>query len=168
MSDIIDDELINNPPSGDDLENLPNDDDDDILDIEDDIPEGDDSEEIFDYLTHIKLLLRIVDESQDLILNYYINKVKQSILNYCNRTDFPEELNYVLGDMVIDIYNQNNDSNSNLDNGVGGKVASISEDGRTVEFGSSVSLNQITLNDMLKLRKNELNNFRRVFRHDWF
>ena len=70
--------------------------------------------------------------------------------------------------MVIDIYNQNNDSNSNLDNGVGGKVASISEDGRTVEFGSSVSLNQITLNDMLKLRKNELNNFRRVFRHDWF
>ena len=93
MSDIIDDELITNPPSGDDLENLPN---DDIPDIEDDIPEGDDSEEIFDYLTHIKLLLRIVDESEDLILNYYINKVKQSILNYCNRTDFPVELNYVL------------------------------------------------------------------------
>ena len=97
------------------------------------MPEGS-SETEFDYLSTVKVLLGIGGEELDAVLPVYISMVKQSILNYCNIWELPEELNYTLCQMTADTYRDVTAGQSNGE--IKGNVLSVSEDGRSVSFGN--------------------------------
>ena len=52
-----------------------------------------------DILATVKLMLGILDTSQDAIINYYISALQRRIVNICNLSLFPIEL----ADLVVDI-----------------------------------------------------------------
>ena len=68
------------------------------------------------------------------ILTYYINKICTDIIILTNRTQFPEDLKYLVVELTRDayaMYKSSNDSNTSQN------IQSMSEDGRSVTFGSS-------------------------------
>lgn len=121
------------------------------------MPEG--SEE-FDYLSTVKILLGISGEEYDGILPVYISMVRQSILNYCNRFDLPEALNFTLCQMTADAYRDTVASQSTGE--VKGNVSSISEDGRTVSFTNGNEF-KTAVQDRIT-RTTELNRFKKLYR----
>lgn len=117
-------------------------------------------EQEFDFLSTIKVMLGISDESADAILRIYIQTVSQSILNYCNISELPSTLNFILCQMVVDIYN---DMKSRSSTGsVVGNVQSISEDGRTVSFTNGSEFKTVIEDRIAKTR--ELNRYKKLFR----
>ncbi|GIP10400.1 hypothetical protein J1TS5_25700 [Paenibacillus macerans] len=50
----------------------------------------------------VKSRLKITDDTDDTLINYYITEIGWRILNVCNRKDIPEALIYVWASMVID------------------------------------------------------------------
>ena len=124
--------------------------------------DGAETEEGFDYLSTVKVLLGITDGSKDAELNVYIDMTRQSILNYCNRSDLPEELNYTLCQMCADSYRDV--TNSSVKGEVNGNVSSISEDGRSVSFSSGAEF-KTAIEDRIT-RTTELNRFKKLYRVD--
>lgn len=126
---------------------------------------SDGSEEIteFDYLATVKVLLGITDTSKDSILEVYIGLTKQSILNYCNRSDLPEALNYTLCQICADTYRDTTAKASGAV--VSGAVSSISEDGRTVSFSNSLDLIKTAAEDRIA-HTTELNRYKKLYRID--
>lgn len=110
-----------------------------------------------DILTNAKLLSGISDTTHDDLLTLYVSMVVQTILNYCNRVELPDELHLVAAQMVADMYNQNNTAD-----GKTGGVSSVSEAGRTVSFNSSSV--QSLIDYKLAERKEQLNNYRLLYR----
>ena len=88
----------------------------------------------FDFLSTVKVLLGITDDTKDTELNVYVDMTKQTVLNYCNRSDLPEALNYTLCQMTADTYRDLTLANTKGE--VVGNVGSVSEDGRSVSFSS--------------------------------
>ena len=123
------------------------------------MPEGS-SETEFDYLSTVKVLLGIGGEELDAVLPVYISMVKQSILNYCNIWELPEELNYTLCQMTADTYRDVTAGQSNGE--IKGNVLSVSEDGRSVSFGNGAEF-KTALADRIT-RTTELNRFKRLYR----
>lgn len=124
--------------------------------------DGAETEDVFDYLSMVKVLLGIADGSKDAELNVYIDMTRQSILNYCNRSDLPEELNYTLCQMCADTYRDI--ANSRAKGEVTGNVSSVSEDGRSVSFSSGAEL-KTAIEDRVT-RTTELNRFKKLYRVD--
>lgn len=124
------------------------------------MPEGSSEIAEFDYLTTVKVLLGISGEELDAVLPVYISMVKQAILNYCNIWELPEELNYTLCQMTADSYRDITAGQSTGE--VKGNVSSISEDGRSVSFGSGAEF-KTALADRIT-RTTELNRFKRLYR----
>ena len=118
------------------------------------------SPEEFDYLKTVKVLLGIAGDEQDAILPVYISMVRQSILNYCNISELPKELDYTLCQMTADTYRDITTQQSGGD--VKGNVASISEDGRSVSFTSGTEL-KASIEDRIT-RASELNRFKKLYR----
>lgn len=116
----------------------------------------------FDYLSTVKVLLGISGDSKDAELAVYVNITKQSILNYCNRSDLPEALNYTLCQMCADSYRDV--TNSSAKGEVNGNVSSISEDGRSVSFSSGAEF-KTALEDRIT-RTTELNRFKKLYKVD--
>lgn len=116
--------------------------------------------ETFDFLNTVKLLLGISDDSEDVVLQVYIDFIKQSILNYCNITELPSALNYTLCSMTCDVYREN--KNNNQTGSVVGNVSSISEDGRTVAFTNGSEIKTSIDNTISKTT--ELNRYRKLYR----
>ena len=121
--------------------------------------DGNETEE-FDFLSNVKLLLGISDDSADGILQFLISTVETEILNYCNISELPSALNYTLCQMVADLYRDNTKKNG--EKGVVGNVSSISEDGRTVSFTNGTEL-MTSIDDRIT-RTNELKRFRKLYR----
>ena len=124
--------------------------------------DGAETEEGFDYLSTVKVFLGITDDSKDAVLNVYIDMTRQSILNNCNRSDLPEELNYTLCQMCADSYRDV--TNSSAKGEVNGNVSSISEDGRSVSFSSGVEF-KTAIEDRIT-RTTELNRFKKLYKVD--
>lgn len=117
----------------------------------------------FDYLATVKVLLGITDTSKDSILEVYVGLTKQSILNYCNRSDLPEALNYTLCQICADTYR---DTTAKANGAVvSGAVSSISEDGRTVSFSNSLDLIKTAAEDRIT-HTTELNRYKKLYRLD--
>lgn len=114
----------------------------------------------FDFLSTVKVLLGIKDNSKDTELTVYINLTKQSILNYCNRSDIPEALNYTLCQMCADTYKDITASRTTGE--VNGNVSSISEDGRSVSFSSGAEF-KTAVEDRIT-RTTELNHYKKLYR----
>ncbi|OMG45294.1 DNA-packaging protein [Paenibacillus macerans] len=51
----------------------------------------------------VKSRLKITDDTDDTLINYYITEIGWRILNVCNRRDIPDALIYVWVSMVIDV-----------------------------------------------------------------
>jgi hypothetical protein len=66
--------------------------------------------------------------------------------------------------MVVEVFNNTQgslDDNGNLKTG---NVASVTEDGRTVEFSNNLTSATVLLNETLSNRKRELNKFKKVYK----
>ena len=118
--------------------------------------------EEFDYLSTVKVLLGIDGTEKDAALAVYIAMTRQTILNYCNRSDLPEALNYTLCQMTADTYRDITAGQSSGE--VRGNVSSISEDGRSVSFSSGTEF-KTAIEDKVS-RTAELNRYKLLFRKD--
>lgn len=125
--------------------------------------DGSEEKTEFDYLATVKILLGITDTSKDSILEVYVGLTKQSILNYCNRSDLPEALNYTLCQICADTYRDTTAKASGAV--VSGAVSSISEDGRTVSFSNSLDLIKTAAEDRIA-HTTELNRYKKLYRLD--
>lgn len=83
-------------------------------------------------LDKVKEKLEITDKSQDKKIQGYIDEITEKVKSICNRTDYPEELNYLAIKYAKDCYiyykNKNNSSNEQL------QVTSASDNGQSVNF----------------------------------
>lgn len=118
------------------------------------------TEDEFDYLSTVKILLGISDESVDIILRVYLSMTRNSILNYCNIKELPSALNFTLCQMTADVYREN--ISKNKVGSVVGSVSSISEDGRTVSFSNATEI-RASIEDRIT-RTHELNRYRKLYR----
>lgn len=118
------------------------------------------TEDEFDYLSTVKILLGISDESVDIILRVYLSMAKNSILNYCNIKKLPSALDFTLCQMTADVYREN--VSKNKVGSVVGSVSSISEDGRTVSFSNATEIRAL-IEDRVT-RTHELNCYRKLYR----
>ena len=119
-----------------------------------------DGDEEFDFLAVTKTLLGISSGSFDIILQTYISMTIQSVLNYCNISELPSALNYVVCQMTSETYREVVSKNNVGE--VVGNVHSISEGGRSVSFGDSSEF-KITIEDKIS-HTTELNRFKKLFR----
>ena len=117
-------------------------------------------EEEFDFISTIKSMIGISDESLDAILRIYVATVTQSILNYCNIDELPSALNYTLCQMVADTYNEMKSRSGT--GSVVGNVSSISEDGRSVSFTNGSEF-KVAIDDRIS-KTRELNRFKKLYR----
>lgn len=103
-------------------------------------------DEIVKYVTTVS---NIKDER---ILQIYTKAICTNILIKTNRRMFTPELKYVVMDLVIDKFNNNNSNdNSDLQS-----IQSMSEDGRSVNFGvSSEIVNKLNLLAQKQIQDNE-------------
>lgn len=120
----------------------------------------DGTEAEFDFLSTVKVLLGITDDTKDTELTVYVDMTKQTILNYCNRSDLPEALNYTLCQMTADTYRDLIASNTRGE--VAGNVGSISEDGRSVSFTNGTEF-KTAIEDRVT-RTTELNRYKKLYR----
>ena len=117
-------------------------------------------EDEFDFISTIKSMIGISDESLDAILRIYVATVNQSILNYCNIDELPSALNYTLCQMVADTYNEMKSRSGT--GSVVGNVSSISEDGRSVSFTNGSEF-KVAIDDRIS-KTRELNRFKKLYR----
>ena len=116
----------------------------------------------FDFLSTVKVFLGITDDTKDTELTVYVDMTKQTVLNYCNRSDLPEALNYTLCQMTADTYRDLTASNTRGE--VAGNVGSISEDGRSVSFTNGTEF-KTAIEDRVT-RTTELNRYKKLYRLD--
>ena len=117
-------------------------------------------EDEFDFISTIKSMIGISDESLDAILRIYVVTVTQSILNYCNIDELPSALNYTLCQMVADTYNEMKSRSGT--GSVVGNVSGISEDGRSVSFTNGSEF-KVAIDDRIS-KTRELNRFKKLYR----
>lgn len=85
----------------------------------------------------------------------YIDIIIQRILNYCRRSDFPEDLKYTASQMVVDLIIENHTTQNES------RISSVSEGGRTVNF----DMNGIITQADEKISKlTELREFRKLYK----
>lgn len=114
----------------------------------------------FNFLENLKSLLNIKDDKLDTILQLNIDMTIQSVLNYCNISELPSELNYVVCLITAETYKE---LNSKFESGnVVGNISSISEGGRTVSFTNGSEF-KIAVEDKIS-RMTELNRYRKLYR----
>lgn len=87
---------------------------------------------INEILTNVKVALGIVDNTKDTLLTLYINIICNNLLARTHRRKFIPELKYIVITLVEDKFNVNNKDNPDLT-----AIQSMSEAGRSVNFGAS-------------------------------
>lgn len=97
------------------------------------------------------------------LLSFYIDLFRQKILNYCHREDFPEELDLVLIDMVVNY--MKNQAKEEETMAQGGPIASIARGDTTITYGSKGADTEGTTTDFDVFMTSyipQLNAFRKV------
>ena len=84
----------------------------------------------------------------------------QTVLNYCNISELPPALDYVVCQMTAETYREITSKNNVGE--VVGNVNSISEGGRSVSFGNSSEF-KVAIEDKVS-HKIELNRYKKLFR----
>lgn len=106
----------------------------------------------------LKSLLGIenTDTSKNTILEFIIDDVTETILNYCNIEELPSGLEHTAYRMAIDLYRNENIGNEDSATA----VSSIEEGDTTVQFKKYVDDN--FKNTLLKNYTVQLNKYRRI------
>ena len=105
----------------------------------------------------LKELLGIEDESKDVILEFVIADVEETIKNYCHVDEMPDGLQNTGYRMAMDLYRN---ENIGSETGAGGSVSSISEGDTSTSFRQYVDDN--FKDTVLKNYKSSLNRYRKV------
>ena len=87
-------------------------------------------------LDKFKQLLGIIDAAQETALQFILDDVTETILNYCNLNELPQGLENTAYRMAIDIYRAEGIGTSEAP---AGEVASIKEGDTTVAFKQAAS-----------------------------
>ncbi len=62
-------------------------------------------------LETVKTLLGIETDEQDAVLQIMIEDAKAAVRDYCCRKDYPEQLDHVVRELVVNAFNSNNEGN---------------------------------------------------------
>ena len=110
-------------------------------------------------LKTLKVLLgiEIDDASKDVILNFVMNNVVETILNYCNIDELPKGLINIAYRMAIDLYHN---ESIGVENSKLGTVSSIREGDVSTSFNQFTDINFSTT--ILKDYTKTLNRYRRI------
>lgn len=111
-------------------------------------------------LDKFKQLLGIIDAAQETALQFILDDVTETILNYCNLNELPQGLENTAYRMAIDIYRAEGIGTSDAPVG---DVASIKEGDATVAFKQAASESYYTAS-VLKNYTVQLNRYRRLIR----
>ncbi len=110
-------------------------------------------------LDKVKERLYITDTSQDKKIQGYIDDITDKIKSVCNRTDFPEELNYLVINYAMKCYvyykNKNSSNNEQL------QVTSASDNGQSASFKTVeiVSKDDVNLDKVIADNIAEISNY---------
>lgn len=109
-------------------------------------------------LKKLKVLLgiKIDDKSEDLLLEFVIDNIKEIILNHCNLDVLPDGLINTCYRMCMDLYRNENLGSEEISLG---SISSISEGDTSTSFRSSMSEFK---DSILKDYKKQLNKYRKV------
>ena len=129
----------------------------------------DDNELINGILKEFKMFNSISNVLNDDLYKLYIKKSIQTILNLTNRYVFPNELRYVVLDLINELYNDNGFIKSVTNNETTQSIKSISEEGRQVTFGNASestvnSLLSSYISNRLDIRKQEIYRYRLLYK----
>lgn len=105
----------------------------------------------------LKALLGIEDESKDVILEFVIADVEETIKNYCHVDEMPEGLQNTGYRMAVDLYRN---ENIGSETAAVGAVSSITEGDTSTSFRQYVDDN--FKDTVLKNYKSSLNRYRKV------
>ena len=108
-------------------------------------------------LAKLKALLGIEDDSKDVILEFVIADVEETIKNYCHAEEMPDGLVNTGYRMAIDLYRN---ENIGSETAAVGTVSSISEGDTSTSFQQYVDNN--FKDTVLKNYKSSLNRYRKV------
>nr|DAG33658.1 MAG TPA: Head Tail Connector Protein [Caudoviricetes sp.] len=108
-------------------------------------------------LAKLKALLGIEDDSKDVILEFVIDNVEETIKNYCHVDTVPNGLMNTGYRMAMDLYRNENIGSCT---GATGSVSSITEGDTSTSFRQYVDDN--FKDTVLKNYKSSLNRYRKV------
>ena len=108
-------------------------------------------------LAKLKALLGIEGDSKDVVLEFVIADVEETIKNYCNVEKIPDGLINTGYRMAMDLYRN---ENIGSETGAVGSVSSISEGDTSTSFRQYVDDN--FKDTVLKNYKSSLNRYRKV------
>lgn len=108
-------------------------------------------------LAKLKALLGIEDDSKDVILEFVIADVEETIKNYCHVEEMPKGLVNTGYRMAMDLYRN---GNIGSETAAVGAVSSISEGDTSTSFQQYVDAN--FKDTVLKNYKSSLNRYRKV------
>ncbi len=111
-------------------------------------------------LEKFKQLLGITDAAQDTALQFILDDVTETILNYCHLPELPEGLENTAYRMAMDIYRAEGIGASDVP---AGNVTSIKEGDTTVAFRQAAS-ESFYASSVLKNYAAQLNRYRRLIR----
>lgn len=103
---------------------------------------------------------KLSDPIDDILILAYIAEVEQAMKTYMNRSDIPQELMFVLGNMVLDlITNENRKADPDSQQ----SVSSVKEGDVTVQFGAArVESSERAMEQLIFDYRTQLNRFRKV------
>jgi len=107
-------------------------------------------------LSVFKLLLGITTSDKDTPLQFILDDVTETVLNYCNITELPAGLKNTAYRMAIDLYRNENIGSEDP----ASQVTSISEGDTSTSFGQHVD--DAFLSTVLKNYIPQLNRYRKV------
>lgn len=107
-------------------------------------------------LEKLKQLLGIEDDSKDFILEFAIERVENTIKNYCNIKEIPTELNNTVISMVMELYRAENFGSEEE----GKEIKSIQVGDTTTTFETNKKIDMSK--ELLKDYKAQLDPFRKL------
>lgn len=101
----------------------------------------------------------VSDTSKDAPLQFILNNVEETVLNYCNVEEIPNGLKNTAYRMAMDVYRSENIGQANDE--IKDEVSSISEGDTSVSFKSS-SENKLKADNILKNYQAQLAKYRKL------
>lgn len=105
-------------------------------------------------LEKVKALLNLKDNTRDELLSFYIDLIRDEVLNYCNLEDVPKKLENLIIKILLDFYTKNIASNDK-------NVKSIKRGDTEITYQDE-NKNAILIQDFLMNYRTQLNCFRRL------
>lgn len=107
-------------------------------------------------LEKLKQLLGIKDNDKDFILEFAIERVEDTIKNYCNIKEIPEELNNTVLSMAMELYRIENFGSE--EEGKDIKSIQVGDTTTTFETNKKIDISK----ELLKDYKGQLDPFRKL------